>query len=121
MVLLGKQLLMVLQRKISLEWYVQIQVEKACCMQEPKMEFMFLMTMVLLGLHFKRTFLLVPVTDLTLKDNSLIVATQGRSLWMLDDLTVLHQMQQNNLGNQDNSLSNQKIVIEQKGVVVKAH
>jgi len=34
----------------------------------------------------------VPLTDLTIKDNDLIIATQGRSLWMLDDLTVLHQM-----------------------------
>jgi len=35
---------------------------------------------------------IVPITDLTLKDNNLIVATQGRSLWIIDDLTVLHQM-----------------------------
>ncbi len=36
---------------------------------------------------------IVPITDLTIKENSLIVATQGRSLWMLDDLTVLHQLE----------------------------
>ncbi|MGI9541428.1 MAG: WD40/YVTN/BNR-like repeat-containing protein [Flavobacteriaceae bacterium] len=35
---------------------------------------------------------IVPITDMTIKDNSLIVATQGRSLWMIDDLTVLHQL-----------------------------
>ena len=35
---------------------------------------------------------IVPITDLTIKDNNLIVATQGRSLWILDDLTVLHQL-----------------------------
>ncbi|VAV84838.1 Glycosyl hydrolase, BNR repeat precursor, partial [hydrothermal vent metagenome] len=35
---------------------------------------------------------IVPITDLIIKDNSLIVATQGRSLWMIDDLTVLHQL-----------------------------
>ena len=35
---------------------------------------------------------IVPITDLTIKDNSLIVATQGRSLWMLDDLTIIHQL-----------------------------
>ncbi len=35
---------------------------------------------------------IVPITDLALKDNNLIVATQGRSLWILDDLTVLHQL-----------------------------
>ncbi|MGB5269939.1 WD40/YVTN/BNR-like repeat-containing protein [Eudoraea sp.] len=35
---------------------------------------------------------IVPVTDLTIKDDNLIVATQGRSLWIIDDLTVLHQV-----------------------------
>ncbi|MFK7970872.1 MAG: WD40/YVTN/BNR-like repeat-containing protein, partial [Bacteroidia bacterium] len=34
---------------------------------------------------------IVPVTDLVLKNNNLIVATQGRSIWVLDDVTVLHQ------------------------------
>lgn len=34
---------------------------------------------------------IVPITDLALKDNDLIVATQGRSFWVLDDLTPLHQ------------------------------
>jgi len=35
---------------------------------------------------------IVPITDLTIKDNNLIVATQGRSLWMIDDLTLIHQL-----------------------------
>ncbi len=35
---------------------------------------------------------IVPITDLTIKENNLIVATQGRSLWVMDDLTVLHQL-----------------------------
>ena len=34
---------------------------------------------------------IVPITDLTIKDNNLIAATQGRSFWIIDDLTVLHQ------------------------------
>ena len=34
---------------------------------------------------------IVPITDLTIKDNNLIVATQGRSIWMIDDLGMLHQ------------------------------
>jgi len=34
---------------------------------------------------------IVPITDLAVKDNSLIVATQGRSFWILDDLTFLSQ------------------------------
>lgn len=35
---------------------------------------------------------IVPITDLVVKDNNLVVATQGRSLWVIDDLTVLHQL-----------------------------
>jgi photosystem II stability/assembly factor-like uncharacterized protein len=34
----------------------------------------------------------VPITDLTIKDNDLIAATQGRAFWVLDGLTVLHQL-----------------------------
>jgi hypothetical protein len=35
---------------------------------------------------------LVPITDLTIKENDLVVATQGRSFWVLDDLSVVQQM-----------------------------
>jgi photosystem II stability/assembly factor-like uncharacterized protein len=35
---------------------------------------------------------IVPITDLAVKDNNLVVATQGRSLWIIDDLTLLHQL-----------------------------
>jgi hypothetical protein len=34
---------------------------------------------------------IVPITDLTIKENDLIVATQGRAFWVLDDLTVLQE------------------------------
>lgn len=37
----------------------------------------------------------VPITDLTIKENDLIVGTQGRSIYIIDDLSVLQQM--NNL------------------------
>jgi photosystem II stability/assembly factor-like uncharacterized protein len=36
---------------------------------------------------------IVPITDLTIKNNDLIVATQGRSFFVLDDLTPLQQWQ----------------------------
>ena len=44
----------------------------------------------------------VPITDLAVhkRDKDLIVATQGRSFWVLDDLAVLHQLQDNMLANQ---------------------
>ncbi len=35
---------------------------------------------------------IVPITDLTVKENKLVVATQGRSLWMIDDLGPLRQL-----------------------------
>lgn len=35
---------------------------------------------------------IVPITDLTIKNDNLIAATQGRSFWMIDDLTPLHQL-----------------------------
>ncbi len=41
---------------------------------------------------FQQNLPVVPVTDLAVKDDNLIVATQGRSLWIIDDLTVLHQL-----------------------------
>jgi photosystem II stability/assembly factor-like uncharacterized protein len=34
---------------------------------------------------------MVPITDLAIKDFDLIAATQGRSFWVLDDLSLLHQ------------------------------
>jgi len=47
------------------------------------------------GTNWKRFQLnlpIVPVTDLTIKENDLIVATQGRAFYVLDDLNVLQQM-----------------------------
>ena len=34
----------------------------------------------------------VPIYDLIIKDHNLVVATHGRSFWILDDLTPLHQL-----------------------------
>ena len=38
---------------------------------------------------------MVPITDLTIKENDLVVATQGRSFYVLDDLSVVQQMDEN--------------------------
>ncbi len=37
----------------------------------------------------------VPITDMTIKDNDLIVATQGRAFWAIDDLSLLQQKEEN--------------------------
>ena len=34
----------------------------------------------------------VPITDLTIKNNDLVVATQGRAFWVIDDLTTIQQL-----------------------------
>ncbi|MFT5954975.1 MAG: photosystem II stability/assembly factor-like uncharacterized protein [Cyclobacteriaceae bacterium] len=44
---------------------------------------------------FQQNLPIVPITDLTIKENQLIAATQGRSFWMIDDLTPLHQLTTN--------------------------
>ena len=38
----------------------------------------------------------VPITDIALKNQQIIVATQGRSLWMLDDITPLQKLEETN-------------------------
>lgn len=41
---------------------------------------------------FQMNLPVVPITDLAIKNDDLVVATQGRSFWILDDLTILHQV-----------------------------
>lgn len=40
---------------------------------------------------FQQNMPIVPITDLVLKNNNLVAATQGRGIWLIDDLTVMHQ------------------------------
>jgi photosystem II stability/assembly factor-like uncharacterized protein len=42
--------------------------------------------------RLKLNFPTVAVTDLVVKDNDLVIATNGRSLWVFDDLTPLREM-----------------------------
>lgn len=42
---------------------------------------------------FQKNLPIVPITDITLKNNDLIIATQGRAFWILDDVTILHQLE----------------------------
>lgn len=50
--------------------------------------------------RFQNNFPIVPVTDITIKNNDLIIATQGRGFWVLDDLSVLQQTEKNISANQ---------------------
>jgi len=42
---------------------------------------------------FQMNMPVVPITDLVIKNNNLIASTQGRGIWLIDDLTVLHQQE----------------------------
>ncbi|CAI8160632.1 MAG: Uncharacterised protein [Polaribacter sp. SA4-10] len=42
--------------------------------------------------QFQLNLPIVPITDLAIKNNNLIAATQGRSLWIIDDLAPLRQI-----------------------------
>jgi photosystem II stability/assembly factor-like uncharacterized protein len=49
---------------------------------------------------FQRNLPIVPITDMVVKDKDLVVATQGRSFWILDDLTPLRNLNQAVTSNQ---------------------
>jgi len=42
---------------------------------------------------FQNNLPMVPITDLTIKDRHLIAATQGRSFWIIDDLSPLYEIE----------------------------
>jgi photosystem II stability/assembly factor-like uncharacterized protein len=41
---------------------------------------------------FQQNLPIVPITDMQIKDNDLVLATQGRSFWIMDDLSPLREM-----------------------------
>jgi photosystem II stability/assembly factor-like uncharacterized protein len=52
---------------------------------------------------FQMNLPIVPVTDLAVKDNNLIVATQGRSLWIHDDLGLVRDAFSSSLSRKQNT------------------
>ncbi|MFT6196749.1 MAG: photosystem II stability/assembly factor-like uncharacterized protein [Nonlabens sp.] len=52
---------------------------------------------------FQMNLPIVPVTDLAVKDNNLIVATQGRSLWIHDDLGLVRAAFSSSLSRKQNT------------------
>jgi hypothetical protein len=42
--------------------------------------------------QFQLNLPLTPITDMAVKRGDLVISTQGRSFWILDDLSVLHQL-----------------------------
>src|SRR5215218_37986 len=56
---------------------------------------------------FQQNLPVVPITDLAIKENDLIVATQGRAFWIIDDLSVVQQM--------DNSITSKNLHVFNPG------
>ena len=59
------------------------------------------------GAHWQPLQLNLPVTpihDLVVKDDDLVVATHGRSFWVLDDITPIRQVNAQNSAGRDDSL-----------------
>jgi len=42
---------------------------------------------------FQKNLPVVPITDMVVKDKDLVIATQGRSFWIMDDLTPVRELQ----------------------------
>ncbi len=53
---------------------------------------------------FQNNLPIVPITDMCIKDNMLLIATQGRSFWTLDELNVLQQTIKNKITNNSSYL-----------------
>ncbi len=49
---------------------------------------------------FQQNLPIVPITDLEVKDNDLVVATQGRAFWILEDLSPLRTETRTDIGNE---------------------
>ena len=52
---------------------------------------------------FQMNLPIVPITDLAVKDNNLVIATQGRSLWIHDDLGLVRDAFSSTLSRKQNS------------------
>ncbi len=70
------------------------------------------------GLHwnkFQNNLPIVPITDLCIKENNLIVATQGRSFWILDNLNVIQQTVSKNINQQASFLYAPQVTYRMNG------
>lgn len=58
---------------------------------------------------------IVPITDLTIREDFIIAATQGRSIWMIDDINPLRQIQSLNVDKPNTLLFQPKPMIRMDG------
>ena len=69
----------------------KIQHTRACCMRAPNSACSSRSTTAETGNPSKLNLPPVPITDLSLRHDKLVAATQGRGFWVLDDLFVVRQ------------------------------
>ena len=70
--------------------FARIRNERVCCSRARKPASTTHSTPARTGSRFSSICPVVPITDLAIKDDDLIAATQGRAFWVLDDITPLH-------------------------------
>ena len=85
-------------RIISFAWFVKIPSARDCSSPAPSSGSTSPWTTVRAGRPFQLDLPVTPITDMAVKRGDLVVATQGRSFWILDDLSPLRQMTADVLG-----------------------
>jgi photosystem II stability/assembly factor-like uncharacterized protein len=53
---------------------------------------------------------IVPITDLAIRDHSLVIATQGRSFWLIDDISLLRAYDSNVQGKTFSALTPNEVI-----------
>ena len=72
-------------------WFVWIPSIPVYFLRAPRLASTFLSTTVRTGSRFQLNLPPSPVNDLIIKNNDLVVATHGRSFWVLDNLSPIRQ------------------------------
>ena len=82
----------VAERRVLPRRSERIRTARVCCTSGPSWASTCRSTTAATGSRCSATFRSRPIYDFVVKDTDLVVATHGRSFWILDDLTPLHQM-----------------------------
>ena len=63
-------------------------------MQEPNLGCSFHSMMEIAGHPFQQNLPVTPVTDIKIHQNDLILSTMGRGFWIMDNISVLHKVEE---------------------------
>ena len=73
-------------------WCARIRIAPGCSMRVPNSGCIFRWTTAAHWQSFQLNLPVTPVTDIKVAHKDLVLSTQGRSFWILDNLTPLHQL-----------------------------